>query len=223
MSEIGSIEKNMVVGTGNSKYKAVSEAEVLGKVKPLLEKHKLIVFPVNSTMQFEGKTWEETYRDELQYKKRFVTHLVVTYKIVCVDTGESIEICGVGSGADSQDKGAGQAFTYSFKNALCKTFMMFSGEDTDNTHSDDIGNSRKPSPKTATEAGAIKLTFGKNSGKTLKEVFKADRPYLDWLLKADKTDKNIKEAIKLMFDAVKGDNGLSPMGVENPMSMNSDF
>ena len=56
---------------------------------------------------------------------------------------------------------------------------------------------------TAQDAAQIKLTFGKYKGKTLKEIYKAQPDYLEWLLKQDRTDAVIKKAIQLMFEAVK--------------------
>jgi uncharacterized protein (DUF3820 family) len=55
---------------------------------------------------------------------------------------------------------------------------------------------------TATDAAAIKLTFGKHKGKTLKDLYQSDKSYLEWLIKQDRTDAVIKKAIQTMFDAV---------------------
>ena len=75
---------------------------------------------------------------------RAITELKVFYKLVDIESGEFEILVGFGNGADPQDKGAGKSFTYSFKNMLSKTFMLFSGEDTDNTHSDDISGYKAP-------------------------------------------------------------------------------
>ncbi len=56
---------------------------------------------------------------------------------------------------------------------------------------------------TAQDAAQIKLTFGKYKGKTLKEIYKAQPDYLEWLLKQDRTDPVIKKGIELMFEAVR--------------------
>jgi len=56
---------------------------------------------------------------------------------------------------------------------------------------------------TAQDAAAIKLTFGKHKGKTLKEIYKTHPDYLQWLVKQDRTDPVIKKGIELMFEAVK--------------------
>jgi uncharacterized protein (DUF3820 family) len=56
---------------------------------------------------------------------------------------------------------------------------------------------------TAQDAAQIKLSFGKYKGKTLKEIYKAQPDYLEWLLKQDRTDPVIKKGIELMFEAVR--------------------
>ena len=151
MCDSEAIEKTMTVGSGNNSYKAVSEAAMLNLVKPLFKKHKLIVFPIEGDIKDNAMTWEktDTYKGTVKQDLRAITELKVMYKIVDIESGESEILVGFGNGADPQDKGAGKAFTYSFKNMLSKTFMLFSGEDTDNTHSDDI-NIEKPPKNTTT-------------------------------------------------------------------------
>lgn len=56
---------------------------------------------------------------------------------------------------------------------------------------------------TAEEAGRIKLNFGKHKGKTLSEIYKEDKGYLEWMLTSDKTSVPNKTAISIMFNAVK--------------------
>ena len=145
MNESEAIEKSMIVGSGNNSYKAVSEASMLNLIKPLFKKYKLIVFPIDGDITENVMTWEKTdnYKNTVSNTLRAVTQLKVKYKIVDTESGESEILIGFGNGADSQDKGAGKSSTYSFKNMLSKTFMLFSGEDTDNTHSDDINKDKK--------------------------------------------------------------------------------
>ena len=127
MCESKALEKKMEVA---GQYKAVSEQAMLNEVKPLLKNNKLIIFPVKSEVT------------QLPNGNKSITQVNVTYKIVDVETGENELLTGIGNGADSQDKGAGKAFTYAYKAMLSKTFMLFSGEDTDNDHSDDITKSQ---------------------------------------------------------------------------------
>ena len=135
MVESEAIEKNMTVGDGGkNSYKAVSEAAVLNAIKPLLKKHGLVIFPVGIKIQ---ENFQE-YQGKYGITQRFMSELHAKYKLVDIDTGEFEILETVGYGADSQDKGSGKAMTYAYKALIQKTFCLFSGEDTDNEHSDDI-------------------------------------------------------------------------------------
>lgn len=134
MSKTEGLSKDMEVGKGSNAYKAVSEAAVLNMIKPLLIEEKLICLPSSGTVQEHVTVYQDAYGKN---KLRGITQLAVSFKVVDAETGEEADIIGFGNGADSQDKGSGKAFTYAYKTALQKTFCMFSGEDTDNTHSDE--------------------------------------------------------------------------------------
>ena len=134
MDETGAIEKDTEVGYGHNKYRAVGEAAVLNVVKPLLKKYKLIVFPVD----IEAKEIVDTVITAKGEATRAVTQLIVTWQIVDTESSEKMEMKSIGNGADPQDKGSGKAMTYAYKVLFQKSLMLFSGEDTDNTHSDEI-------------------------------------------------------------------------------------
>lgn len=134
MSKTEGLTKDMTVGSGNNSYAAVSESAVLNMIKPLLIEEKLICIPSSGTIQEHVTTYIDGYGKN---KLRGITQLAVSFKLIDAETGEEVDIIGFGNGADSQDKGSGKAFTYAYKTALQKTFCMFSGEDTDNTHSDE--------------------------------------------------------------------------------------
>lgn len=129
------IEKGTTVGKGTKgEYRAVGESDVLNMIKPLFKNEKLLIMPV------EGDISEHVDKTIAYAKEgtRSITQLKVYFDIIDAETGDSTRIVGFGNGADSQDKGSGKAFTYALKTALQKTFLMFSGEDTDSTHSNDI-------------------------------------------------------------------------------------
>jgi hypothetical protein len=148
MNESEAVEKSMTVGSGKNAYKAVSEAAMLNLVKPLFKKHKLIIFPIDGTIQDHVMTWDKTdYNGKTEKSLRAMTELKVMYRILDTESKEFQDVVGFGNGSDPQDKGAGKAFTYSLKNALSKSFMLFSGEDTDNEHSDDIGKKPQNPPQ----------------------------------------------------------------------------
>ena len=150
MSETKSLERDKEVGYGRNAYKAISESNVLNEIKPLFKKHGLIIFPISVDVVDRVDTF--TTKDG--ESSRLMTQVIPKWKIVDVESGESEIITSIGNGVDTQDKASGKAMTYALKVALQKTFMLFSGEDSDNDFSDDITKSqtrqlkqsRKPEP-----------------------------------------------------------------------------
>jgi hypothetical protein len=173
MNETEGLEKDLTVGSGSNSYKAVGEKEVLNMLKPLFKKHKLIIFPIDGQMTEQNSVFDTSYKGEITTKTRNVTQLIAKFKIVDIESGESEILIGFGNGADSQDKGSGKAFTYAFKTMLSKTFMLFSGEDTDNTHSDDIGNNKQVDKPNISEPQVKRLfTIASKKGYNAESVKK---------------------------------------------------
>ena len=56
--------------------------------------------------------------------------------------------------------------------------------------------------ETVEDAAGYVFTFGKHKGKTMGEVFKTDRGYLEWLDGNEDTDPIIKKAIHILLQAV---------------------
>jgi hypothetical protein len=81
----------------------------------------------------------------------------MTKYILLHTSGEFIEIAGYGQWVDTQDKGAGKATTYALKNTLLNMFLIPTGLDTDNTHSDDIETPKAPTKQTPTTNPEIGL------------------------------------------------------------------
>jgi hypothetical protein len=144
MCESEALEKSMTVGFGSNSYKAIGEASVLNGVKPLLKKYKLILFPVKASIQEHVDSFPNSKGET---SSRLMSQVTAQYKIVDIESGESELLETVGNGSDPQDKGSGKAWTYAYKALLQKTFMLFSGEDTDNEHSDDIGSKPQSTPQ----------------------------------------------------------------------------
>jgi hypothetical protein len=142
MCESEALEKSMVVGSGSFSYKAISEAAVLNAIKPLLKKHKLIIIPVSADI----KELVDSFETAKGNTTRLMTQISATYKIIDIETGESEILATVGNGADTQDTGSGKAWTYAYKALIQKTFCLFSGEDTDNEHSNDMSDKNTVDP-----------------------------------------------------------------------------
>ena len=57
--------------------------------------------------------------------------------------------------------------------------------------------------ETLQDAAGFVITFGKYNGKTLGELFKTDKKYLEWLYDNEKTDPIIKKGITILLQAVR--------------------
>ena len=55
--------------------------------------------------------------------------------------------------------------------------------------------------ETVEDAASYVITFGKNSGKTLGELFKTDRGYIEWMYNNERTDPVIKTGINILLQA----------------------
>ena len=128
-AEVFTVAKNLEVGFGSSKYKAVSEADILRAVKPIEEKYGVYSYPYDreivesGTMEREGRNGKT-----IQLYLRVKT----VYRFVCVDDPTSyLDIVSYGDGVDTQDKAPGKAMTYSDKYALMKAYKIQTGDDPD--------------------------------------------------------------------------------------------
>lgn len=129
-NEVRNVEKNLVVGTGNSAYKAVGDLDVLLKVKEAETKFRLTSIPVrqelvkSEVIRVVGNQGYEklTYADVVK----------MTMRIVNLDNPtETLEVESFGRGLDAGDKGFGKASTYARKYAMLNAYKIATGEDPD--------------------------------------------------------------------------------------------
>lgn len=183
-NEIANVNKNLTVGEGKSKYKAVGEADVLKAVKELEFKHKVYSYPVNreiieSTMYTTSNQYGE--------KNNIFSRIKTTYRFVNVENpDEYIEIISYAEGIDTQDKGAGKAMTYSDKYALMKAYKIVTGEDPDQNPSQE----EKVTNKTYTKQKQEKIQDELVSDVQAKGIYKA-------LIKKLQTNE---EVVKFLMD-----------------------
>ena len=141
-SDLKKVAKNLEVGVGQSKYKAVGEADVLSAVKPLEEKYKVYSYPFKRTIIESGVMENESvdYKTkEKVVKKNLFLRLETTYRFVNVENPEEfVDITTYGDGIDSQDKAVGKAMTYGDKYALMKCYKIITGDDPDQNPSDEL-------------------------------------------------------------------------------------
>ena len=103
----------------------------------------------------------------------------------------------------TEGQATGVCITYLRRYSLNAALGINGDKDTDGSYSDTPVNEEPLTYETALE---LPITFGKHSGKTLKEIYKTDRTYIDFLIKGEKTDARIKEAIALINAEIKKTN-----------------
>lgn len=140
-AELQTVAKNLNVETGGGKgYKAVSERDILDAVKPLEMKHGVYSYPYSREL-LEASTYDM----ETKYgtKTNFFSRIKTIYRFVNVDKPEEyIETTTFSVGFDSQDKGDGKAMTYGDKYALMKAYKISTGEDPDQSASEEARYTR---------------------------------------------------------------------------------
>lgn len=143
MKDVENIDKNMTVGEGKNSYSGVSDKDVKIAVGRSMQKHGLIMLPIEIDPTVKVERWEEeTYyngqKSGVKVKQSVFTEVRTKY-LLMHESGESQIIEGYGHGVDSQDKSAGKATTYALKNTLLYSFLVPTGsiDDTDAKHSED--------------------------------------------------------------------------------------
>lgn len=158
--EIGSVNKNLVVGEGKASYKAVGEADVLKAVKELEKKHKIYSYPHSRQIVDSSiLQTEKEYKGEVKRGNQIFLRIETVYRFVDVEKPEDfIDVTTYGDGVDTQDKAPGKAMTYSDKYALLKAYKIVTGDDPDQNASPDnmtIQGTTKTNKVTEIEAKAI--------------------------------------------------------------------
>jgi len=133
--KLGVVAKNLIVGAGSYKYKAVSETDILNAVKPLEIKYGIYSFPLSR--KIVGSKILETEKKGYTSSKFFV-RIETTYRFINTENPEEyVDQVSYGDGVDSLDKSPGKAMTYSDKYSLMKAYKIMTGDDPDQNHSDD--------------------------------------------------------------------------------------
>lgn len=128
-AEISAVAKNLEVGFGSNKYKAVGEADILAAVKPIEVKHGVYSYPLYREIVESGTMEKETKSGK---SVQLYMRIKCTYRFLCIDNPDSyLDIESFGDGVDTQDKAPGKAMTYADKYALMKAYKIITGDDPD--------------------------------------------------------------------------------------------
>ena len=118
-------------------------------------------------------------------RKVLLTEVSKSYRVYDTETGDYLDFCAEGSGADPMDKGCNKALTGCFKNFL-KDLGMFPSperEDPDSTPSTGCNGGYGNN-----DAGSVVLKFGADAGKTIKDLFDENPDKVEKMASA--VDKN---------------------------------
>ena len=198
-AELQTVAKNLNVETGKGKgYKAVSERDVIDAVKPLEAKHGVYSYPASRrVLESAALESESEWNGKVTKKTTFFERIETVYRFVNTDDpADFIETTTFAEGIDSQDKGSGKAMTYADKYALMKAYKISTGDDPDQTASEDVNYTRKatPAPKCA-DCGGMLYPVKKRNGEMwrVSDMAEYSRRRFDRCLWADcmkKAEKN---------------------------------
>lgn len=148
-ADVKNITKDMVVGSGQYTYKAVSDLAVTLAVKQSEEAHGVVSIPIRQELissEVYRSTKKESYNGRETEKETFtyVDNIKMTVRFINVDNpSEFIEVETFGKGIDTGDKGFGKASTYARKYALLNAYKIATGDDPDKDASpSDEGSSK---------------------------------------------------------------------------------
>lgn len=135
MQDVQYLQKDGFVETGNGKgYKAMTDEKVASTLRPALLKARLVILPIAMDSNRTDEIVKDNYGKE---KKNRITDTTVTYRIFDIDNpSDYVDVVSSGTGVDTQDKGIGKAMTYARKYMLLNTFLIPTGNDTDDISSD---------------------------------------------------------------------------------------
>ena len=198
-AELQTVAKNLNVETGKGKgYKAVSERDVIDAVKPLEAKHGVYSYPASRrVLESAALESESEWNGKVTKKTTFFERIETVYRFVNTDDPtDFIETTTFAEGIDSQDKGSGKAMTYADKYALMKAYKISTGDDPDQTASEDVNYTRKatPAPMCA-DCGKLVYPVKKRDGAmwSVSDMAEYSRRRFDRCLCADcmkKAEKN---------------------------------
>ena len=138
-ADLNAVAKNLKVGEGRSSYKAVGEADVLAAVKPLEAKYKVYSYPAErDIVDSDTITQKKTYNGQESETTKFFMRVGTVYRFINTeDPADFCEITSYGDGIDPGDKAPGKAMTYADKYALLKAYKIITGDDPDQTASEE--------------------------------------------------------------------------------------
>lgn len=192
MADVTYIYKDGQISFGSTKYRAVTEEQVLSIIRPHLIKHHIVIYPVELKIERE----QQVTPDGKVLPQ--ITTANMLFKVVDADNPEDfIIVASAGQGSDTQDKGAGKSITYAEKYALLKMFLVPTGDDPDKISSAELDAMQESQQVNRAVLNSQILTLGggdlERVNVFIRRVLKRDDADLDTI--TDDEAKRVKVAL----------------------------
>lgn len=153
------------------KYKYATEADVAEKVREALAERNIVMIPSLTNHSIREHTTSKGNRE-------YITTVVMEFRFIDGETGETITFSMIGEGQDAGDKGPYKAMTGAQKYALMKTFMIPTGDDPEADEDVDKRNSEEQKERqTSSKLSTLKAKWqmGKGSLDGFEEWYNAQK------------------------------------------------
>ena len=200
--EIGIIEKKLDVSISKTNsYKAVSERDVLDKVKPIEKKYRVFSYPADREIIDKDVLVKETEFKNVNTGDTTISktntlfmRIKTIYRFVNIDNpDEYVETIVYGDGLDTGDKAPGKAMTYADKYALMKTYKLSTGDDPDKDPSPENGYQKRVAYATPKQVEVLLEVYKDENLKKLLETNKINSINELPMKKASELIKKINE------------------------------
>lgn len=180
-----------VIGLGKDSkgydYKFVSGSKVLGEIKPLMNKHGILLKQEVLSITNE----RQDYSTSKGSKSEILSSVAMRFTWVDAETGEKDENLFGANGQNAWDKGVGSALTYAERYFLLKYFHIATDEDDiDNPARKEDDRDSQPAKKVEAPKPTSKPLLEKGS-----EQWKSA---INFLLKGEVTIEQVKQKYTLL-------------------------
>lgn len=164
MKDVGYVQKKRSAGLN---YSYAGEAALIEAVRPAMVEHNIYMY-----VKEISKVNRENY---VTAKGTAMANTLVQtiVRFVHAPSETFIDVASIGEGADSGDKSANKASTGEYKYAIRQTFCIETGDDPDQTPSEQVSRVAKPVAKTVATVGTDEDQLNKDFppvGKPLADV-----------------------------------------------------
>lgn len=171
--EVPTLQKNGVGPSTQGGYKFLAVDDVLSAVRPLLDKHGVIVSPklIDHGFHYNTALAKENERVPRENVQAWVKY---QFTFIAASDGSLLETVVIGEGTDTQDKAVRKATTSAWKIALIQTFALITGEPdpdaSDGGRANNEAEASKPDPASLQRAKTQPAAVASASNARLNKV-----------------------------------------------------